>query len=56
MDLLVFYRVMEMEASQTAHKFIFVDEVGFNLAKTHRRGRDVIGQRATMDAPRPERR
>lgn len=30
---------------------IFVDEAGFNLAKTQRRGRNVIGQRATVDVP-----
>jgi hypothetical protein len=40
-----------MEARQTAHTFIFVDETGFNLAKTRRGGRNVIGQRATVDVP-----
>lgn len=40
-----------MEARQTAHTFIFVDEAGFNLAKRRRRGRNVIGQRATVDVP-----
>ncbi|KAI7799111.1 hypothetical protein IRJ41_018416, partial [Triplophysa rosa] len=44
-------RVMEMEASRTPHTFIFVDEAGFNLAKTRRGGRNVIGQRATVDVP-----
>ena len=40
-----------MEVRQTAHTFIFVDDAGFNVAKTHRRGRNVIGQRATVDVP-----
>ncbi len=40
---------METEARQTAHTFIFVDETGFKLAKTHHKRRTVIGQRATMD-------
>ena len=40
-----------MESRQTAHTFIFVDEAGFNLAKTRGRGRNVIGQRATVAVP-----
>lgn len=42
---------MELEANQVPHAFIYVDEAGFNLAKRRRRGRNVIGQRATVDAP-----
>lgn len=42
---------MEMEAKQTPHTFIFVDKGGFNLAKTHCRWKNVIGQRATVDVP-----
>jgi hypothetical protein len=42
---------MEIEARQTPHIFIFVDEAGFKLAKTRRRGRNVIGKRATVDVP-----
>ena len=42
---------MELEANQTLHKFIYVDEAGFNLAKTRRRGRNVTGKRATVDVP-----
>ena len=42
---------MELEANQTLHEFIYVDEAGFNLAKTLRRGRNVIGKRATVDVP-----
>ncbi|KAM8747389.1 uncharacterized protein AB9X84_015425 [Acanthopagrus schlegelii] len=44
-------RVMELEANQAPHEFIYLDEVGFNLAKRRRRGRNVIGQRATADVP-----
>lgn len=44
-------RVMEIEGRQTPHIFIFVDEAGFNLAKTRRRGRNVIGKRATVIVP-----
>jgi hypothetical protein len=40
---------MEIEARQTPHVFIFVDEAGFNLAKTRWRGRNVIGKRASVD-------
>ena len=42
---------MELEARQTPHTFMYVDEAGFNLAKTRRRGRNIIGQRATVDVP-----
>ncbi|KAI7810071.1 hypothetical protein IRJ41_021635, partial [Triplophysa rosa] len=45
------YRVMEMESRQTPHVFIFVDEAGFNLAKTRKRGMNLIGKRATVDVP-----
>ncbi len=31
--------------------FIYVDEAGFNLTKSRRRGRNVIGHRATVDLP-----
>ncbi|XP_055062950.2 uncharacterized protein [Misgurnus anguillicaudatus] len=44
-------RVMEMDADENHHKFLFLDEAGFNLAKTRRRGRNVIGQRATVTVP-----
>ncbi|KAF0032006.1 hypothetical protein F2P81_016561 [Scophthalmus maximus] len=33
------------------HEFIYVDEAGFNLAKTRRQGRDVVGQRAVVNVP-----
>nr|XP_024654404.1 uncharacterized protein LOC112430389 [Maylandia zebra] len=44
-------RVMELEANQAPHEFIYIDEAGFNLAKRRRRGRNVIGKRATVDVP-----
>lgn len=42
---------MVLDADVNHHKYIFVDEVGFNLAKTRRRGRNIIGQRATVQVP-----
>ncbi|KAI4880860.1 hypothetical protein NFI96_024789 [Prochilodus magdalenae] len=44
-------RVMELEADRTPHEPIYVDEAGFNLAKTRRRGRNIIGKRATINVP-----
>ncbi|XP_044056780.1 uncharacterized protein LOC122878265 [Siniperca chuatsi] len=44
-------RVMEVEANQSPHEIIYVEEAGFNLAKTCWRGRNVIGKRATVDVP-----
>ncbi|XP_070291185.1 uncharacterized protein [Salvelinus sp. IW2-2015] len=43
--------VLEMDAHAISHEFIFIDEAGFNLAKTRRRGRNVIGHRAIIDVP-----
>ncbi|XP_058876771.1 uncharacterized protein LOC131731437 [Acipenser ruthenus] len=40
-------RMMELDAGVNHHEFIYMDEAGFNLAKRRRRGRNVIGQRAT---------
>ncbi len=31
--------------------YIYLDEAGFNLAKTRSRGRNFIGQRATIQVP-----
>ena len=42
---------MELEASEPTHNFISVDEAGFNLTKHSRRGRNIIGYRATVDVP-----
>lgn len=40
-----------MDAAEIQHEFIYVDEAGFNLAKTRRRGRNVIGHRAITNVP-----
>ncbi|XP_032877765.1 uncharacterized protein LOC116973630 [Amblyraja radiata] len=45
------FRAMALDADDNHHKFVFVDEAGFNLAKTRRRGRNLIGQRATIQVP-----
>ena len=42
---------MVLDADVNHHKYVFVDEAGFNLAKTRRRGRNIIGQRATVQVP-----
>ena len=48
----VCFRVtLELEATEEVHKFIYIDEVGFNLCKTRRRGRNIIGQRAIVNVP-----
>lgn len=44
-------RILELEAREPLHTFIYIDEAGFNLAKGRRRGRNIIGQRATTDVP-----
>ncbi|XP_060756584.1 uncharacterized protein LOC132867621 [Neoarius graeffei] len=44
-------RIMALEGIETPHLLVFVDEAGFNLAKCRRRGRNIIGQRATVDVP-----
>ncbi|KAK0153012.1 hypothetical protein N1851_005311 [Merluccius polli] len=43
--------VLEMDAHAIPHEYIFIDEAGFNLAKTRRRGRNIIGHRAIIDVP-----
>ncbi len=40
---------MELESSEPSHNFIYVDEDGFNLTKSRRRGWNVIDHRATVD-------
>ncbi|KAJ8351661.1 hypothetical protein SKAU_G00231370 [Synaphobranchus kaupii] len=42
---------MELEANAAPHMFIYVDEAGFNLSKVRRRGKDIIGQRDTINVP-----
>lgn len=44
-------RVMELEADAMGHEQLFVDEAGFNLTKTRRRGRNIIGHRAIINVP-----
>ncbi|KAJ8377124.1 hypothetical protein SKAU_G00077040, partial [Synaphobranchus kaupii] len=44
-------RVLELDASAAPHKYIFIDEAGFNLQKTRRRGRNIIGNRAIVNVP-----
>ncbi|XP_073704232.1 uncharacterized protein [Garra rufa] len=43
--------VLDFDAAELPHEFIYVDEAGFNLAKTRRRGRNVVGQRAVVNVP-----
>ncbi|TWW80190.1 hypothetical protein D4764_01G0000050 [Takifugu flavidus] len=47
----MFQRMMELEASEPPCHFIYMDEAGFNLTKRRRRGRNLIGHRATIDVP-----
>lgn len=42
---------MELDASPIPQEHIFIDEAGFNLAKTRRRGRNIIGQCTITDVP-----
>lgn len=44
-------RVLELEVAAVEHQFIFIDEVGFNLTKRQKRGRNVISQRAIVEVP-----
>ncbi|KAJ4940174.1 hypothetical protein JOQ06_026483 [Pogonophryne albipinna] len=44
-------RMMELEGNALPHVFVYVDEAGFNLSKVRRRGRNLIGQRATVFVP-----
>ncbi|XP_060762799.1 uncharacterized protein LOC132872186 [Neoarius graeffei] len=44
-------RILEMDAHPILHEYIYVDEVGFNLTKSRRRGRNIIGQRAIVNVP-----
>lgn len=42
---------MVLDAALNHQKYIFVDEVVFNFAKTWRGGQSLIGQRATIQVP-----
>ena len=43
--------ILEVDADENANEYIYIDEAGFNLNTRRRRGRNVIGQRATVDVP-----
>ena len=43
--------VLDFDAAKLPDEFIYVDEAGFTLAKTRRRGRNVVGQRAVVNVP-----
>ena len=43
-------RALDYEAAAQPALFIYI-EAGFNLAKGRRRGRNMIGQRATVNVP-----
>ena len=47
----VFQRVLRMAGEEIQHEFIYVDEAGFNLTRTRRRGRNIIGHRAIVNVP-----
>ncbi len=44
-------RILAMDGAAQPHEFIFIDEARFDLSKTRRRGRNVIGQRAIVHVP-----
>ncbi|KAI5088601.1 hypothetical protein C0J45_21173 [Silurus meridionalis] len=44
-------KVMELEADAMGHELLFVDEAGFNLNKTRKRGRNITGHRAIINVP-----
>lgn len=39
---------MVLDEPVNHHKYIFIDEAGFNLVKTRRHGRNLVGQRTTI--------
>ena len=43
--------ILELDADEKANEYIYIDEAAFNLNTRRRRGRNVIGQRATVDVP-----
>jgi hypothetical protein len=42
---------MEFDASPIPQELIFIDEAGFHLAKTGKKGRNIIVQRAIIEVP-----
>lgn len=47
----VLQRVLEMDADVISHEFTYIDEAGFHLTKSRRRGRNIIDHRALIDVP-----
>ena len=47
----VFQRVLQMDAEEVLHEFIYIDEAGFKLTKARRRGRNIIGHGAILSVP-----
>ncbi|RXN03124.1 GTP-binding SAR1b [Labeo rohita] len=43
--------VLDFDAAKLPHEFIYVDEAGFNLAKTKCQGCNLVGQRAVVNVP-----
>ncbi len=43
--------VLRMDGEEIQHELIYVDEAGFNLTRTRRRGRNIIGHRAIVNVP-----
>ncbi|XP_042589367.1 uncharacterized protein LOC122138810 [Cyprinus carpio] len=44
-------KILDMDGAAQPHEFIYIDEAGFNLRKTRRWGRNIIGQRAIVHHP-----
>lgn len=47
----VLQRVLRTDGEEIQHELIYVDEAGFHLARTRRRGRNLIGHRAIVNVP-----
>lgn len=45
----IIQRILELEANEMPHSFVYVDEAGLIQNKVRRSGRSIIGQRATKD-------
>ncbi len=43
--------VLDFDAGELPHEFISMNETGFNLANTRRRGHNVVGQTAVVNVP-----
>ena len=51
LSLTVFQRVLQMDADEIQHEFIYIDKAGFNLTKANWRGRKIIDHRAIINVP-----